>query len=112
MSRLPGGPRVVLTVTTNPVTGTGTSDSERKQRWAELFDQLDLNKDGRIDVRELRTGLAERGLTRSSVDQIVRAGDTNQDGVLDFEEFCQYLRTHERRLKLMFSTLDRNNDGL
>uniref|UniRef100_A0AAR2LIT7 Solute carrier family 25 member 23a n=1 Tax=Pygocentrus nattereri TaxID=42514 RepID=A0AAR2LIT7_PYGNA len=43
--------------------------------------------------------------------QIVRAGDTNQDGQLDFEEFTQYLRAHEKRLKLMFSSLDRNNDG-
>uniref|UniRef100_A0AAQ5XX00 EF-hand domain-containing protein n=1 Tax=Amphiprion ocellaris TaxID=80972 RepID=A0AAQ5XX00_AMPOC len=43
--------------------------------------------------------------------QIVEAGDTNQDGVLDFEEFTQYLRAHEKQLKLMFRSLDRNNDG-
>ncbi|XP_038570009.1 calcium-binding mitochondrial carrier protein SCaMC-1-like isoform X3 [Micropterus salmoides] len=43
--------------------------------------------------------------------QMVQAGDTNQDGVLDFEEFTQYLRTHEKQLKIMFSNLDRNNDG-
>ncbi|XP_045902423.1 calcium-binding mitochondrial carrier protein SCaMC-1-like isoform X4 [Micropterus dolomieu] len=42
---------------------------------------------------------------------MVQAGDTNQDGVLDFEEFTQYLRTHEKQLKIMFSNLDRNNDG-
>ncbi|KAG7281926.1 hypothetical protein CRUP_002984, partial [Coryphaenoides rupestris] len=95
----------------NNTTTTTTTDPERKKRWAELFDQLDLNKDGRIDIVELRTGLASRGLSRSAVDKIVRAGDTNQDGELDFEEFTQYLRTHERRLKLMFSSLDRNNDG-
>lgn len=44
--------------------------------------------------------------------QIVKIGDTNQDGVLDFEEFTQYLRTHEKQLKIMFSSLDRNKDGL
>lgn len=43
--------------------------------------------------------------------QIVETGDTNHDGVLDFEEFTEYLRTHEKQLKLMFSSLDRNNDG-
>jgi len=44
--------------------------------------------------------------------QMVKAGDTNQDGVLDFEEFIQYLRDHEKQLRLMFRRLDRNNDGL
>lgn len=43
--------------------------------------------------------------------QIVRDGDTNQDGVLDFEEFSQYLGAHEKQLKIMFSNLDRNKDG-
>lgn len=86
-------------------------DQERKKRWAELFDQLDVNKDGRIDILELRAGLASRGLSKGTVDRIVEAGDTNQDGVLDFEEFTQYLHTHEKQLKLMFSHLDRNNDG-
>uniref|UniRef100_A0A8C9VBQ6 Solute carrier family 25 member 23a n=1 Tax=Scleropages formosus TaxID=113540 RepID=A0A8C9VBQ6_SCLFO len=43
--------------------------------------------------------------------QIVQAGDTNQDGQLDFQEFSQYLRIHEKELRLMFRNLDRNNDG-
>uniref|UniRef100_A0AAY3ZVG3 EF-hand domain-containing protein n=1 Tax=Denticeps clupeoides TaxID=299321 RepID=A0AAY3ZVG3_9TELE len=91
----------------------GGVDPERQRRWAELFEQLDLNKDGRVDVNELRIGLAARGLlSHSSVEeQIVRAGDTNADGQLDFEEFTQYLRAHEKRLHLMFHSLDRNNDG-
>ncbi|KAM9856804.1 mitochondrial adenyl nucleotide antiporter SLC25A24 isoform 2-T3 [Aulostomus maculatus] len=42
---------------------------------------------------------------------MVEAGDTNKDGVLDFEEFTQYLRIHEKELKIMFRSLDRNNDG-
>ncbi|XP_039645494.1 calcium-binding mitochondrial carrier protein SCaMC-1 isoform X1 [Perca fluviatilis] len=86
-------------------------DQEREKRWAELFDQLDLNKDGHIDILELRTGLAGRGLIRGSLERMVAAGDTNKDGVLDFEEFTEYLRTHEKELKLMFRSLDRNNDG-
>uniref|UniRef100_A0A8C1XY03 Solute carrier family 25 member 23a n=1 Tax=Cyprinus carpio TaxID=7962 RepID=A0A8C1XY03_CYPCA len=91
--------------------GSGV-DPERERLWAELFEQLDLNKNGLIDVNELRIGLAARGLSWSSVEeQIVRAGDVDLDGQLDFEEFTEYLRSHEKRLKLMFRSLDRNNDG-
>uniref|UniRef100_A0A8C9VH57 Solute carrier family 25 member 23a n=1 Tax=Scleropages formosus TaxID=113540 RepID=A0A8C9VH57_SCLFO len=86
------------------------SDPEREKMWAELFEQLDLNKDGRVDVSELRTGLAARGLPGAQC-SIVQAGDTNQDGQLDFQEFSQYLRIHEKELRLMFRNLDRNNDG-
>ncbi|KTF83520.1 hypothetical protein cypCar_00021901 [Cyprinus carpio] len=86
-------------------------DPERERLWAELFEQLDLNKNGLIDVNELRIGLAARGLSWSSVEEIVRAGDVDLDGQLDFEEFTEYLRSHEKRLKLMFRSLDRNNDG-
>ncbi|XP_059410781.1 mitochondrial adenyl nucleotide antiporter SLC25A23 isoform X2 [Carassius carassius] len=86
-------------------------DPERERLWAELFLQLDLNKDGRIDVNELRVGLSARGMSWSSVEEIVRAGDVNKDGQLDFEEFTEYLRSHEKRLRLMFRSLDRNNDG-
>ncbi|KAM8878423.1 mitochondrial adenyl nucleotide antiporter SLC25A24 isoform 3-T4 [Spinachia spinachia] len=89
----------------------GGPDQEREKRWAELFDQLDLNKDGHIDILELRTGLAGRGLSKASLEKIVEAGDTNQDGVLDFKEFTQFLRAHEKDLKLMFRSLDKNNDG-
>ncbi|KAM9363362.1 mitochondrial adenyl nucleotide antiporter SLC25A24 [Symphorus nematophorus] len=86
-------------------------DQDREKRWAELFDQLDINKDGHIDITELRTGLAGRGLSRGSLEKLVKAGDTNQDGVLDFEEFTEYLRSHEKQLKIMFRRLDMNNDG-
>ncbi|KAJ8398713.1 hypothetical protein AAFF_G00419100 [Aldrovandia affinis] len=88
------------------------TDPEREKRWAELFQQLDLNKDGRIDVNEMRIGLAARGFLRDNVEeQIVRAGDTNNDGQLDFKEFTEYLRVHEKELRLMFRSLDNNNDG-
>ncbi|KAI1886633.1 hypothetical protein AGOR_G00197820 [Albula goreensis] len=89
-----------------------SADPEREKRWAELFDQLDLNKDGRIDVHELQTWLKARGHSRRALEQqILREGDTNQDGELDFEEFARYLRAHEKALRLMFRSLDRNNDG-
>ncbi|GCB84625.1 hypothetical protein scyTo_0025328, partial [Scyliorhinus torazame] len=43
--------------------------------------------------------------------EILLAGDTNHDGQLDLAEFIEYLRQHEKKLKLMFKRLDQNNDG-
>uniref|UniRef100_A0A6I8NUT2 Solute carrier family 25 member 24 n=1 Tax=Ornithorhynchus anatinus TaxID=9258 RepID=A0A6I8NUT2_ORNAN len=43
--------------------------------------------------------------------KIFKAGDTNQDGQLDFEEFTKYLKDHEKKMKLAFKSLDKNNDG-
>ncbi|XP_029706858.1 calcium-binding mitochondrial carrier protein SCaMC-1 isoform X2 [Takifugu rubripes] len=91
--------------------GSPGPEQERQKRWAELFEQLDLNKDGRIDIVELQTGLSGQGLSKGSAEKIVKDGDTNHDGALDFEEFTQYLRAHEKELKIMFSSLDRNKDG-
>lgn len=47
----------------------------------------------------------------SSPQKIVKAGDKDLDGQLDFEEFVHYLRDHEKKLRLVFKSLDRKNDG-
>ena len=45
-------------------------DLDREKRWAELFDELDINKDGHIDIAELRAGLAGRGLSKGSLEKV------------------------------------------
>uniref|UniRef100_A0AAR2KTX6 EF-hand domain-containing protein n=1 Tax=Pygocentrus nattereri TaxID=42514 RepID=A0AAR2KTX6_PYGNA len=54
-----------------------------------------------------------RGFTCSSIlhKKIVKAGDKDLDGQLDFEEFVHYLRDHEKKLRLVFKSLDKKNDG-
>ncbi|XP_051481272.1 calcium-binding mitochondrial carrier protein SCaMC-1 isoform X1 [Apus apus] len=82
-------------------------------RYANLFRKLDLNEDGKVDIAELQTGLQAMGipLGKEAEEKIFKAGDTNQDGQLDFEEFMQYLKDHEKKMKLAFKSLDKNNDG-
>ncbi|KAG7214691.1 hypothetical protein INR49_010583 [Caranx melampygus] len=86
------------------------ADSERS--YQDLFERLDTNKDGKVDVAELRAGLKAMGIFRQGAAQkIVSSGDQNKDGSLDFNEFTRYLKEHEKKLRLTFKSLDRNNDG-
>uniref|UniRef100_A0A8C7ZRD4 Solute carrier family 25 member 24 n=1 Tax=Oryzias sinensis TaxID=183150 RepID=A0A8C7ZRD4_9TELE len=82
------------------------------QSYQTLFDRLDTNKDGKVDVAELREGLKAMGIFRhGAAQEIVSSGDQNKDGCLDFNEFTKYLKEHEMKLWLTFKSLDRNNDG-
>ncbi|XP_031231084.1 calcium-binding mitochondrial carrier protein SCaMC-1-like isoform X3 [Mastomys coucha] len=44
--------------------------------------------------------------------EIFERADSNADSGLDFEEFVQYLQDHEKKMKLAFKSLDKNDDGV
>ncbi|XP_059552925.1 mitochondrial adenyl nucleotide antiporter SLC25A23 isoform X2 [Myotis daubentonii] len=92
----------------------GPGEAERRQRWGRLFEELDRNKDGRVDVQELRQGLARLSggdPDRAAQQGLSPEGGADPDGGLDLEEFTQYLQEREQRLLLLFHSLDRNQDG-
>uniref|UniRef100_A0A7N9AQ31 Solute carrier family 25 member 24 n=1 Tax=Mastacembelus armatus TaxID=205130 RepID=A0A7N9AQ31_9TELE len=69
--------------------------------YEQLFAKLDTNKDGKVDVSELKAGLAAMG---------VKTTKEAAQG-LDFNEFSKYLKDHEKKLLLTFKSLDKNQDG-
>ncbi|XP_028735159.1 calcium-binding mitochondrial carrier protein SCaMC-1-like isoform X2 [Peromyscus leucopus] len=79
-----------------------------------LFEDLDRNGDGVVDILELRDGLYNwnSSFGSNSEKQIFQTADSNADQALDFEEFVQYLQDHEKKMKLAFKSLDKNNDGI
>ncbi|XP_066208738.1 mitochondrial adenyl nucleotide antiporter SLC25A24-like [Saccopteryx leptura] len=79
-----------------------------------LFRDLDRNGDGVVDITELQEGLKNWTSTfgLQSEKDILKAGDTNADSKLDFEEFVKYLTDHEKKMRLAFKSLDTNNDGV
>lgn len=47
----------------------------------------------------------------TSRQKIISSGDQDKNEGLDFNEFSKYLKEHEKKLKLTFKSLDKNNDG-
>ncbi|XP_078524567.1 mitochondrial adenyl nucleotide antiporter SLC25A24 [Lissotriton helveticus] len=88
-------------------------EGDPQARYAELFKKLDLNQDGKVDIAELQAGLRAMGtaVEADTEQKIVTAGDVNKDGQLDFVEFMQYLEEHEKKMKIAFNSLDKNQDG-
>lgn len=88
-------------------------DAEPPTRYETLFRALDRNGDGVVDIGELQQGLQSLGipLGQDAEEKIFTTGDVNKDGKLDFEEFMKYLKDHEKKMKLAFKSLDKNNDG-
>ncbi|XP_059504197.1 mitochondrial adenyl nucleotide antiporter SLC25A24-like [Stegostoma tigrinum] len=93
----------------------GSQPEERllERRYSELFSQLDVNRDGRVDVSEIRAALQARGLhlAPEAQQKIFRSAGRENNEQLDFADFSDYLRNHEKKLKLAFKSLDKNNDG-
>ncbi|XP_041064278.1 calcium-binding mitochondrial carrier protein SCaMC-1-A-like [Carcharodon carcharias] len=89
------------------------AQAQAERRYSQLFAQLDVNRDGRVDVSELRAALQSRGfsLRPEAAQKIFRSADSDKNEQLDFGEFSKYLQNHEKKLKLAFKSLDKNNDG-
>ena len=71
-------------------------DSEEDMRAA--FESIDVDKSGFISREELRKfldNLALEKLTESEVDEVMRAGDTDGDQKINFEEFCKMMKGHQ-----------------
>lgn len=84
-----------------------------RERLKALFEQLDINKDGRIDVNEIQKGLSKLGINKpGEAERVVSLGDTDNDGLMDFSEFVNYCTEHEEKLWAVFDYLDINKDGM
>ncbi|KAJ3599414.1 hypothetical protein NHX12_033377 [Muraenolepis orangiensis] len=91
----------------------GRCSTDPSTTYEELFAKLDANKDGKVDVSELKAGLTAMGITsgKGAAQKIISSGDKDKSEGLDFGEFSKYLKEHEKKLRLTFKSLDKNNDG-
>ncbi|XP_013394192.1 calcium-binding mitochondrial carrier protein SCaMC-1-A isoform X2 [Lingula anatina] len=100
--------------------GQESVSEEEGTRYLELFEKLDVNKDGKVDIEDLSRSLREmESFEKHSWDQvqdhakkIFDRTDLDKDGHITFKEFVRYLSEHEKELKLAFHKLDENRDGV
>ena len=105
-------PPVEAAVPPEPLPATGGVYRARdwQERTRETFRQLDRNRDGKLDLAEIRLGFAvldvdgDGFISRHEALQLVEAGDRNRDGRLSRAEL-------EALPALRFET-DRDGDGL
>jgi len=102
------GPPSTVTVTVN-----SSGEDEDDTRLAALFHKLDEDGDGRINTKDLIESLKRRG--HASPLEIARRflsrSDADNSGDVSLNEFVEYVKNHERKLKLVFRDIDRNQDG-
>jgi hypothetical protein len=72
------------------------SSAERKV-FSNYFDRIDTNKDDQITFFELKVFMVEQGfhLTDDDIRYMMAEADTDESGVIDFDEFCKVCKRAE-----------------
>ena len=78
-------------ISNNNTNNKGASTEQKIQIWKKLFQEIDTDDSGAIDVDELfeaiSTTYPELKLTYSDIAAMIDEADTNHDGVIDEDEF-------------------------
>ncbi|KAG9273712.1 calcium-binding mitochondrial carrier protein SCaMC-1-B-like [Astyanax mexicanus] len=92
----------------------GSVDQEVMEQFESLFCKLDRNRDGFISVEELQEEMRRVGVVcgEEKARIIVSNSDRDQDGRLNYEEFLNYIMDQEKKWKIDFQNLDKNNRGV
>ncbi|KAK9836887.1 hypothetical protein WJX74_010460 [Apatococcus lobatus] len=114
--------QMVLKMIMEDVVQQGTAVAETVAHIRELFERLDTDKSGGIDMKEFTDGLKQQGYTLSSeeIEQIMDRIDINADKLIVFDELAASLldwkalqqdRLWTHWVDLAFNKFDANGDG-
>eukprot|EP01111_Echinosteliopsis_oligospora_P004549 TRINITY_DN1754_c0_g2_i2.p2 TRINITY_DN1754_c0_g2~~TRINITY_DN1754_c0_g2_i2.p2 ORF type:complete len:426 (+),score=104.27 TRINITY_DN1754_c0_g2_i2:1351-2628(+) len=71
---------------------TSSSEDSNKRNLRNVFDSLDVNKDGSLDFHELQRGFKAAGLNYNDdqVHKMIESIDANKNHQIEFDEFYQF----------------------
>lgn len=69
----------------------------------ENFAKFDVNGDGHIDAAELKAVMVLIGekCDEKTLDELIKGADSDGDGEMNFEEFCQLVHHHKTVMALL-----------
>lgn len=78
-----------------------------------LFDGLDVDRNGRLEVAEVQAALLHLGLPAGAgyMGDLLSQYDRDKDRSITFEEFSRYVQSKESRLRAVFAAIDADGDG-
>ncbi|GBB93486.1 hypothetical protein RclHR1_02180028 [Rhizophagus clarus] len=89
------------------------SESERISRIRKLFDELDYDKTGVLERKNILKGLNKLKNHPSKnkyASELLQKCDVSSDGVVDFDEFKAFVEEKEKELFKLFLEIDKSND--
>ncbi|CAI2353866.1 unnamed protein product [Caenorhabditis sp. 36 PRJEB53466] len=87
---------------------------EKEQQIREIYDRLDIDNDGTIDIRDLTLALKHETphIPSNLAPVIMSKMSPDDDGHVEFHHFASYVLENEQKLAEMFAEMDQNHDGL
>ncbi|RIA94505.1 mitochondrial carrier domain-containing protein [Glomus cerebriforme] len=89
------------------------SENERISRIRKLFDELDYDKTGVLDRKNILIGLNKLKNHPSKnkyASELLQKCDVSSDGVVDFDEFKSFVEEKEKELLRLFLEIDKSHD--
>jgi len=68
--------------------------TKTQQDIVDLFNELDTDRNGNLNISELRQAIAAAGVSIARLDKLFHVADLNGDGMIDFDEFMSMMRSH------------------
>ncbi|VDN02680.1 unnamed protein product [Thelazia callipaeda] len=86
---------------------------EKEKHLRELYDRLDVNKDGTVDIRDLTNALKLKAphIPTGIIPELFARINHLNDNKITFSDFVHYALEHEKNLEVIFRDLDENKDG-